>query len=239
MKRDAEMPGNNHVDDLEETLGLSPEDDASLPHTAPRRGRVLREPAVSTRGTMYELYVLGELMEEPMHGYLLPQILSTIIGPYRKMSWGALYPLIHRLEEDGLIEPVEREDKLGTRQRKAFAITDAGRARFRDLMVERGEYDADYRDLFTIKLSKFSHVDRLTQLDILRHYRGYVEDLRAYLEARLRGITTQPYISDSERPSILRALSHRIQLMRADLQWVEREITATEDAITRQSDDKG
>ncbi|MGO8948199.1 MAG: PadR family transcriptional regulator [Ktedonobacterales bacterium] len=232
------MSGNGHVDDLEEVLGVSPGDEeVSFPHSAPRRGRVLREPAVSTRGTMYEVYVLGELMEEPMHGYLLPQILSSIIGPYRKMSWGALYPLVHRLEEDGLIEPVDREDKLGTRQRKAYAITEAGRARFRELMAERGEYGADYRDLFTIKLSKFSHVDRLTQLDILRHYRGYVEELREYLEARLRGVATQPYISASERPSILRALNHRVNLMRADMQWVESEIAATEDAITRQPDD--
>jgi DNA-binding PadR family transcriptional regulator len=235
------MSGNGHVDDLEEVLGLVPGDDEvlSVAHRAPRRSRVLREPAVNTRGTMYEVYVLGELMEEPMHGYLLPQILSTIIGPYRKMSWGALYPLIHRLEEDGLIEPCEREDKLGTRQRKAYAITEAGRARFHELMAERGEYDADYRDLFTIKLSKFTHVDRLTQLDILRHYRGYVEDLREYLQARLREVTTNPYISEAERPSILRALNHRVQLMRVDMQWVESEIAATEDAITRHPDDKG
>jgi DNA-binding PadR family transcriptional regulator len=205
---------------------------------APRRGRVLREPAVTTRGTMYEVYVLGELMEEPMHGYLLPQILSSIIGPYRTLSWGALYPLIHRLEEDGLIKPVEREDRLGTRQRKAYAITEAGRARFRELMAERGEYDPDYRDLFTIKLSKFAYVDRLTQLDILRHYRGYVGELREHLEAHLRNVTTNPYISERERPGILRALSHRVQLVRADMQWVEREIAAGEDALTGQPDQR-
>src|SRR6516164_3813079 len=93
----------------------------AVPRAAPRRGRVVREPAVTTRGTMYEVYVLGELLEEPMHGYLLPQILSEIIGPYRTLSWGALYPLIHRLEEDGLIEPAVRADQHGTRQRKAYA----------------------------------------------------------------------------------------------------------------------
>lgn len=235
------MHGDDLVDDLEEALGSAPGDDELLvTRSAPRRGRVVREPAVTSRGTMYELYVLGELMEEPMHGYLLPQILSSIIGPYRKMSWGALYPLIHRLQEDGLIELVEREDQLGTRQRKAYAITEAGRARFRELMAAPGEYDADYRDLFTIKLSKFGHMDRLTQLDILRHYRGYVEDLRAHLESNLRTVTTNPYISAMERPHILRALNHRMQLVRTDMQWVEREIATTEDAITeRQSDDNG
>lgn len=224
------MPKPGREDDLEES--------PVVPGAA-RRGRVLREPAVTTRGTMYELYVLGELMVEPMHGYLLPQILSSIIGPYRKMSWGALYPLIHRLEEDGLIEPVEREDRLGTRQRKAYVITEAGRARFHQLMAERGEYDADYRDLFTIKVSKFSYVDRLTQLDILRHYRGYVEELREHIESHLRNAVANPYISEAERPGILRAVKHRMQLVRADMQWVEHEITATEDAIAGQNDTNG
>lgn len=190
-----------------------------------------REAPATTRGTMYELYVLGELMGEPMHGYLLPKILTSIIGPYRQMSWGALYPLIHRLEEDGLIEPCERPDEAGGR-RKAYAITDAGRARFAELMADPGGYDADYRDLFTIKVSKFGYVGPLVQLDILRRYRGYVGTLRAHMEAQVRVAAANPYISHTERPGVLRAISHRLQLIRADMEWVEREIAQTEDAIT-------
>ena len=233
------MAGDDRLESHEETRGEAAgtgRRPVAPRRAAPRRGRVTREPAVTTRGTTYELYVLGELTEHPMHGYLLARILSSIIGPYRTLGWGALYPLIHRLEEDGLIEPVEREDPLGTRQRKAYAITPAGRARFQALMVERGDYGPDYRDLFTVKLSKFGQVDRVTQLAILRHYRGYVEEVRAHLESQLHRVTTEPSITERERPGILRALNHRIQLARADMEWVAREIATTEDAVTERRD---
>jgi DNA-binding PadR family transcriptional regulator len=198
------------------------------------RGRRLAAGDVpaTTRGTMYELYVLGELMEQPVHGYLLPQILSHILGPYRQMSWGALYPLIHRLVQDGLILPWEPVSGGNGRRRQAYAITEAGRARFRELMAEPGEYGTDYRELFSIKLSKFGYVDRLLQLGILRHYRGYVQELRAHLEEVVEHVADNPYISATERPGVLRSLSHRVRLVRADMQWIEQEIARTEDAVT-------
>src|SRR5258706_7725123 len=60
--------------------------------------------AVTTRkSTMYELFVLGELMDGPHHGYSLREILSRMLGPFRQISWGVLYPLIRQLEREGLI----------------------------------------------------------------------------------------------------------------------------------------
>lgn len=218
-------------DDLDEEMNLM---GAGERTHSQREQQRQREVQATTRGTMYELYVLGELMEEPMHGYLLPKILTSILGPYRQMSWGALYPLIHRLEEEGLIEPCERPDEGGGR-RKAFAITGAGRARFAELMADPGEYDANYRDLFTIKVSKFGYVGPLVRLDVLRHYRGYVETLRAHMESHVAEVAKNPYISPTERPGVLRALNHRVHLIRADMQWVEREIARMEDAITAET----
>src|SRR5581483_12430028 len=91
---------------------------------------------------MYQLFVLGQLMDQPMHGYLLRDILSNMLGPFRQMSWGALYPLIRQLECNGWIEldveEDEGQDKRGTnsRQRKRYRITDAGRERFQAMMQE-------------------------------------------------------------------------------------------------------
>ena len=44
------------------------------------------------QGKVYELFVLGELSAGPHHGYLLHSILGKILGPFRQISWGALYP---------------------------------------------------------------------------------------------------------------------------------------------------
>src|SRR5215510_9216586 len=94
-------------------------------------------PIRARRGRLYELFVLGELIGGPHHGYLLHEILSKILGPFRTASWGALYPLIHRLEEDGFIVPdmkTKRSDSEGKRSRRyIYRITKTGRDRFQEL----------------------------------------------------------------------------------------------------------
>src|SRR5215475_2447873 len=130
--------------------------------------------------SLYELFILARLMSQPFHGYLLRQLLGVAIGPTRQISWGVLYPLIRRLEENGLIEsrpatggPAEAGVE-GERQRRIYQITEAGKARFQELMAEPGAYNTDYADTFSIKLSGFAYVSRERQLEILRHYRDYL-----------------------------------------------------------------
>lgn len=43
---------------------------------------------------VYELFVLGELMTGPHYGYKLHEIIQRILGPFQRLSWGTLYPLI-------------------------------------------------------------------------------------------------------------------------------------------------
>src|SRR5262249_36721782 len=93
----------------------------------------------SARSRLYELFVLGELMAGPHPGYLLHAILGKILGPFRPVSWGALYPLLHRLSRAGLIAPVApaAAGKAGRgrqgRERILYRITPAGQQRFRAL----------------------------------------------------------------------------------------------------------
>lgn len=178
---------------------------------------------------MYELFVLGELMDQPAHGYLLHSIIKSAVGPIRRLSWGALYPLIRRLEQERLIAPVPAME-VGAcagarpRRRKVYGITEAGRERFFALMAEPGAYDTDYPDLFSIKLSNFHHVARELRLEILRHYRGYVQLLLSYMQTSRRRIEAEPRIPAAERPYILRVLDHRLHVARADMQWIDAEI---------------
>ena len=71
--------------------------------------------------SLYELFVLGRLMSQPFHGYLLRQLLGVAIGPTRQISWGVLYPLIRRLEEGGLIESRPATGGPADRQRRGRA----------------------------------------------------------------------------------------------------------------------
>lgn len=55
---------------------------------------------------MLELAILGEF-STPQHGYELRKRLSTTLGPLRRLSFGSLYPALHRLLEQGLIQAVD------------------------------------------------------------------------------------------------------------------------------------
>ncbi len=173
---------------------------------------------------MYELFVLGELLDQPLHGYLLREIVNLAIGPVRQMSWGGLYPLIRRLETEGLIEQAKDAAPSGARERKVYRITPAGQERFMFLMLKPEEYSLDYPDLFNIKLTNFDHLSIAQRLEVLRHYQGYVRFNLAHLENGANHVTKQPRIGEGEREHILRALEHRAAVSNADLAWVETEI---------------
>jgi len=180
--------------------------------------------------SLYELFVLGRLMAQPFYGYLLRKILDVAIGPARKISWGVLYPLIRRLEDEGLIAtdvpavtptPANQETE---RQRRMYRITEAGCDRFYALMREPGDYNTDYADWFSIKLSCFAYVGAEQQLDILRHYRGYLQFVTRTLTTARQRVASIPAIGDRERPHYLRMLDHKLLLLATDLTWVEGEI---------------
>ena len=97
---------------------------------------------MGVRSSMLELAILGEL-EEPLHGYEVRKRLSRSLGPVRSLSFGSLYPALHRLADQGLItvvdlpkDPAESSDAGGktgkatstSAQRKAAQKKSASRS---------------------------------------------------------------------------------------------------------------
>jgi DNA-binding PadR family transcriptional regulator len=73
--------------------------------------------------------ILGFLIDQPMHGYELKRALSPALPPERRVNDGVLYPLLKRMEADGLISGrVERRDRAP--DRRVFHTTAAGRRAF-------------------------------------------------------------------------------------------------------------
>ncbi|HEX6484464.1 MAG TPA: PadR family transcriptional regulator [Ktedonobacteraceae bacterium] len=190
--------------------------------------------AVTTRkSTMYELFVLGELMDGPHHGYSLRDILSRMLGPFRQISWGVLYPLIRQLEREGLIVQDEESSAAGgtsnSKQRKSYRITESGRKRFSLLMEDQSEYGPDYPEYFIIKLNNFDHISREQQLAILWQYQGYLQALDFYGQSAQQYVSSNPAIPDGQRPHILRTISYRMCTIQAEIAWIEQEIARLED----------
>ena len=55
--------------------------------------------------------MLGLLHRAPMHGYELRKQLYTVLGAFRALSYGSLYPCLHELQAAGLI--AEEQDEAG------------------------------------------------------------------------------------------------------------------------------
>jgi DNA-binding PadR family transcriptional regulator len=93
-----------------------------------------------------DLIILGVLQGMPMHGYQLKQQIEASFGKqYFNMSNSALYPKLTKLETDGYISS-RREQQEKVPDRKVYSITEAGRKRLHDLVVQPLGPREDFQD---------------------------------------------------------------------------------------------
>lgn len=187
-------------------------------------------PRHGSRGTtplLYELFVLGELMVQPLYGALIHLIAGRILGPGRPLSWGILSPLIRRLERDGLITtlvaPRPARPERGQPPR-TYAITPAGRERFLTLLQTPTDYSRDTPELFVIKLTKFQFLTPAQRLAVLDWYRGYLDQHRAYYQVAHDEVRDQPMITEAERPWIIQSIALRQERLGAEHAWLDTQI---------------
>lgn len=95
---------------------------------------------MGVRAVMLELAILGEL-EQPLHGYELRQRLSAALGPVRRLSFGSLYPALHRLAEAGLIDELVPAEQRAPRRQVVYQVTDRGRAHLAEHLAEASTDD--------------------------------------------------------------------------------------------------
>ena len=78
------------------------------------------------RGSL-DLMILAVLMQGPAYGYSIQKRLRQASGNLVRLQAGTLYPLLHRLEDRGLI--ASRWETATGRDRKWYELTDKGRRR--------------------------------------------------------------------------------------------------------------
>ncbi|MEN6372079.1 MAG: helix-turn-helix transcriptional regulator [Armatimonadota bacterium] len=79
--------------------------------------------------------ILSCLARGPLHGYGIVKALDSMSESYFQMREGTLYPHLHRMEEDGLIEGYW-EQASGTRERRMYRITAKGNGELARLQAE-------------------------------------------------------------------------------------------------------
>ena len=95
-----------------------------------------------------ETLILSLLAEEPMYGYMLVKEIDRRSNGYFQLKEGTLYPALHRLERDGLVEG-EWEEAGSRQNRRYYHITPLGSERLDCLLREW--------DLFTEAVNRIAH----------------------------------------------------------------------------------
>jgi len=139
---------------------------------------------------MYELIILSLLMREPLHGYLISKIINDIIGPIAKVSHGWLYPRLAKLEEEGLIvnSVVGDEGKKGERQLRTYHITEDGRKRFHELMMDTTSNPGEYSKFFWQKVSFLGYLHPAERLHLIDHYINYCQTHILHLKEQSKNL---------------------------------------------------
>lgn len=75
--------------------------------------------------TDIEAVVLAALQEGPLHGYGIVRALRNQSEGILKMGEGQLYPVLHRMEEAGLVQG-DWEMQEGKPPKKRYALTETG-----------------------------------------------------------------------------------------------------------------
>jgi DNA-binding PadR family transcriptional regulator len=81
------------------------------------------------------------LMESPKHGYEIAKYIETRSNGFFRMPFGTLYPVLHRLEKEGLVDgSIDTSDS--EREKKVYRLTAAGK---RQAQGEIGEFQQFYK----------------------------------------------------------------------------------------------
>ena len=172
---------------------------------------------------MYELIILSFLIRDPMHGYLMARIINDMIGPYARFSNGRLYPLLAKLEEEGLIvayiEP--RDTHKGERQLRSYQITEEGRKRFHDLMMDTTSNPGDYQRIFLHKVTFLEFLKSTERLYLIDHYVNFCQAHVLHLIAEEEDLAQTNHLSPSQLDATLNVMQHMIDQWQLELDWAK------------------
>ncbi|SRR5579884_253721 len=177
---------------------------------------------------MYELIILSLLMRFPSHGYLIAKIASDMVGPWTKISNGTLYPLLTRLEQTGLItrasnEPGTKKTTRPEQSGRTFMITDKGRERFREVMMDTTTNIGEYQRIFHLKVAFLDLLQPRERLHLLNHYINYCEACILHMKTHSEYLVHELEGQQSTWPQFLElavnTMQQRARIWQSEVDW--------------------
>lgn len=187
---------------------------------------------MSRRSALLELAVLGLLHDSPMHGYELRKRLNAVLGAFRALSFGTLYPCLRDLVARGWIaESATPDDQPGAatgvgsrRARIVYKLTAEGKDHLHRLLSQSGP-SAWEDDTFNVHFSFFARTESDVRLRILEGRRSRLEErLDSYRSAAAqRRERLDAYTTELQR--------HGLESAEREVRWLS-ELIETERSTT-------
>jgi DNA-binding PadR family transcriptional regulator len=157
---------------------------------------------------MLDFAILGLLRDGPRHGYELKRALGDL--GFWQVSFGSLYPALRRLEKQGMIEATKGEGR-----RKAYRITETGRARMVDTLAESG--DGSDRG-FQLQLAFLGYLEPKRRLVVLEDRRTALQERLHGARQSFRGARSSARSPDRYRMALM---ERRVRSTEADIAWLD------------------
>ena len=90
-----------------------------------------------------EMLVLNMLNREKMYGYQLIQTLKKESGEFFSIKEGTLYPILYRLEDNGLATSTWTTPEKGHSPKKYYEITEKGRTELHNQRLLWDEFSSN------------------------------------------------------------------------------------------------
>lgn len=104
------------------------------------------------RGSLDTIIIKLLSDQKEMYGYEITQRVKELTAGEFKITEGALYPALHRLEAKGLLETSSRS--IGNRIRKYYRLTESGETEVSTILSEMDQFIQTMQILMNPKIAK-------------------------------------------------------------------------------------
>jgi PadR family transcriptional regulator, regulatory protein AphA len=168
------------------------------------------------RSNRSQFAVLGLLADGPRSGYEIGKEVSTVLSHFWNESDGQIYPVLHRLSEDGLAE-VDEEVAPPGRQRRRYRITPDGQDALADWLAMPAQPLPPRHELL-LKLFFGRHARPGDLSSVLAAYRARAVEAAARLEGLSAAIIAE-HRDDPDADYWLLSVAFGRDNLRATIAW--------------------
>lgn len=168
---------------------------------------------------MYELFILGQLMDHSMTGYSLRKAFIAIAGGDQAISFGTLYPLLDKLEQAQEIS-LSFKTVDNKRPQKLATITDKGKNHFYELINTTVAINKQTQLTFLMKVNFLHLLNQQQQVFVLEDFQNFSKDKLQHLQRRQTDLRNNKHMVQADIDDVLLVKQLQIARTQTQVDWV-------------------